>query len=224
MAYNAGDLVARAQKRIRDTGYSSTDMLGHLSDELYDIYNEYPNLFPVQTSTNYTLTVNDEDITSGSGLPDTFSQGVNVEITTSGYECDLPVVDFRWIKENYPDANDTTAHPANTPQYVYWLDGTINVFPVPNLAYTVKVTHYSEPDEVTSEDAVPDLPKRYREMLVLGMAYRALQIKDNYDQAAILQNIRDKQLLQFVVKTAQPFMAGPKIMRINRRALGKSHF
>lgn len=199
-------------------------MLDHLSDELYDIYNEYPNLFPVQTSTSYVMTVNDEDITSGNGLPDTFSQGVTVEITTLGYETVLPIVDFRWLKDNYPDSNDTSAHPANTPRFAYWLDNTINVFPVPNLAYAVKVTHYSEPDEITSEADIPMLPKRFREMLILGMAYRALQEKDNYDQAGVLQNKRDEILQKFVVKVAQPFMAGPKIMRINRRAVGPSNF
>lgn len=224
MTYNAGSLVTSAQRRIRDTGYAGADMLEHLNDELYDIFNDYPNLFPVQASTDYTLTVDDADISSGAGLPVTFSQGVTVEITTSGYESTLSVVEFRWLKENYPDADDTTRHPANTPRYAYWLDGTINLFPVPDKAYTVRLTHYNEPTELVSDSDVPVLPQRFREILVLGAAYRALQVKDNYDQAAVLQNERDRKLIKFVVKTVQPFMAGPKLMRINRHVVGSRYF
>lgn len=199
-------------------------MLEYLGDELYDIYNEYPNLFPVQTTTDYALAVGEEDITNGAGIGEGFTQGVTVENLTAGFTRNIPVVDFRWVQETYPDANNTSVNPAGAPRFVYWLDGTINVYPVPDKEYNLRVTHYVEPGEIASGDDIPSLPMRFRELAILGMSYRALQEKDNYDQAAILQNKRDEILQKFVAAVVRPFVGHSKIMRINRRAVGKKNF
>ena len=223
MAYTVGNLVDKVQKRVRDTGFSSTTIIELLNDTQNDVFNEYTFPF-MQTSQNYVLTANDEDITSGTGLPADYVTAQHLTITTSGRESNVPFVDFRWIEENYPDPTDTTRNPAGVPRYAYFANGTVNVHPVPNEAFNVTLSYRKKPTELSSENDVPDIPAEFEEMLVLGAAYRVMQIKDNYDIAGVLQNKYDEILQKLAVRYNKNQVGAPKIMRINRRAVGKKNF
>lgn len=223
MAYTAGAITTQVQTRIRDTGFSSSTVLDLINDAQNDVCNEYRFPF-MQTFQNYTLTADDEDITSGSGLPAAFVQALNLTVTSSGYERVIPIVSYDEVDENFPDPTDTTRHPANVPQVGYYADGTLNVYPVPNTAYTVKLTYYKKPTLLTADGDVPEIPSEFQEILVLGAAFRALQIKDNYDQAGILQNAYDEKLQKLAVKYNQVQVGTPNRIRINRRGMGKTNF
>ena len=223
MAYNVGDLVDKVQKRVRDTGFSSTTIIELLDDTQNDVFNEYTFPF-MQTSQDYVLTANDEDITSGNGLPDNYAVAQHLTLTSAGRESNVPFVDFRWIEENYPDPTDTSRNPAGVPRYAYFANGTVNVYPVPNEAFNATLTFRKKPAELTSGDDVPDIPAEFRELLVVGAAYRVMQIKDNYDIAGVLQNKYDEILQKLAVRYNKIQVGAPKIMRINRRAVGKANF
>lgn len=224
MAYTAAGLVSRVQTRIRDTGFSSSTILDLLNETLFDIFNEYPSLPFMQTHTDYSLVANVADITNGAGLPTNYGQTLNLELRSTGLEKRIPFLTYRQIEERYPDASDTTAYPANVPEVAYFADGTINVHPVPNSTYSVRLTYFKNPTELANDSDIPDLPTEFGEMLVLGAAYRALQIKDNYDQAGVLQNKFDEILQKLVVKYSQVQTGTPARMRVNRRAVGKTNF
>lgn len=223
MAYTAGDIVTRVQQRIRDTGYSSTEIKGFINDTVNDVFNEYRLPF-METSQTYTLTANVSDITNGSGLPTNYVQALDLTLTSAGRERVLQYMDVRDIDNIYPDPDDTTAHPANQPTKWYFYADTIKVYPVPNEAYTVSLRYFKKPTELSSDDDVPEIPSEFRELLVVGAAYRVMQVKDNYDQAAILQNKYDEILQKLVVKFSQPQVGTATRMRINRYALGKQEF
>lgn len=223
MAYTAGGLTSRVQARIRDTGFSSSTTLDLINDAINDVFNEYRFPF-MQTSTTFTLAANTADITNGADLPTNYVQALNLTLTTAGYEKNLPFVTLDQIEEMYPDPTDTSRYPANVPNVAYYANGTINVFPVPNSAYTVKLTYYKKPTELVADADVPELPSEFAELIILGAAYRALQIKDNYDQAGVLQNKFDEILQKLAVKYNQIQVGRPTRMRINRRAVGPSNF
>jgi hypothetical protein len=61
-------------------------------------------------------------------------------------------------------------------------------------------------------------------MLVVGAAYRVLQVKDNYDQAGILENKYNELLQKLVVKSSVHQVGTGTTIRINRRKLGKTSF
>jgi hypothetical protein len=223
MAYQLSDIRTKVQQRVRDTGYSSSEITNYINDTQNDVFNEYRLPF-MQTSQNYTLATDTSDITDGSGLPTNYVQAIDLILTTSGQESVLQYIDFTELDRMYPDPDDTTAHPANIPQYWYFYDDTIRVFPFPNQAYTVTLKYYKKPTALSSDSDVPEIPSQFEELLVVGAAYRVMQVKDNYDQAAILQNKYDEILQKLVVRYSQPQVGQPIIMRTNRNALGKAFF
>lgn len=219
MAYTLSNIVSRVQSRIKDTGFSTTDIKGFINDTQRDVFNEYDLPF-METTQNYTLTAGESDITNGSGLPTNFVQAIDLVLTTSGLEKRLPFIDVREIDWQYPDPTDTSAHPSNIPEYAYKYGTTIRVYPAPASAYTVTLRYIKKPTELSDDDDVPEIPSEFEELLVVGAAYRAHQVKDNYDKAAILQNKYDELLQKLVVRYSVTQIGQPTQMRINRGRLG----
>lgn len=222
LAYQSSDIVTKVQQRIRDTGYSTSEIQNYLNDTLNDVFNEYRLPF-MQTTQNYTLAANVSDITNSVGLPTNFTQAIDLTLTTDGRDKVLPYRDFTWIDDRYPDPDDTDVHPASVPSYWYKFGTTIKVYPVPDAAYTVTLRYYKKPTLLDSDEDVPEVPSEFEELLVCGAAYRVLQVKDNYDQAAIHENKYNELLQKLVVKYSVPQTGSPIRMRINR-GLGQTRF
>lgn len=223
MAYQTGDIVTRVQQRVKDTGFSSTEIKSYLNDTQNDVFNEYRLPF-MEATQDYTFTVNVADITNGSGLPANYTQAIDLLLTTTGYE---KVLTFRGVREMdalYPDYENSTLYPANTPSDWFFYAQTVKVFPEPNLAYTATLRYYKKPTLLSGDADVPELPSEFEELLVVGAAYRVLQVKENYDQAGILQNKYDELLQKLVMKYSQPQVGTPTRMRINRHAVGSPRF
>lgn len=222
MSYQSSDIVTKVQQRIRDTGYSSSEIQNYINDTQNDVFNEYRLPF-MQTTQNYTLTQGVSDITNGTGLPSNFVQAIDLTLTSLGREKVLPYRDFKWVDDTTPDPDDTTTHSTNVPEYWYKFGDTIKVYPVPDAAYTLTLRYYKKPTLLSSDADVPDIPSEFEELLVSGAAYRVLQVKDNYDQAAIHENKYNELLQKLVVKYSVPQVGTPLRMRINR-GLGYSRF
>lgn len=223
MAYQVSDIVTKVQQRVRDTGYSSTEILNYINDTQNDVFNEYRLPFMEATQT-YTLASGTADITNGSGLPTNYVQAIDLTLTTAGTEKVLPWRDVRDIDNTYPDPDDTTANPTSIPEYWYYYADTIKVYPAPNSEYTVSLRYYKKPTILDADADVPEIPSEFEELLVSGASYRVLQVKDNYDQAAIHQNKYDELLQKLVVRFSQPQVGTATRMRVNRRAVGKANF
>lgn len=223
MSYILGDTVTRVQQRVRDTGFSSTEIKSYLNDVQNDVFNEYRLPF-METSQDYTLTPNVSDITNGAGFPTNYVQAIDLLNTYSGRESVIPFFDIRQVDAFYPDADDTTINPAGSPIKWYIYAETPRVYPKPDLAYTLTLRYYKKPTLMSGDGDVPELPSEFEELLIVGAAYRVLQVKDNYDQAAILQNKYDELLQKLVVKYSQPQVGTPTRMRINRVSLGPTSF
>ena len=223
MSYITGDIVTKVQLRIRDTGYSSTEIKNYINDAQNDVFNEYRLPF-MQATQPYTLASGTSDITNGSALPTNYVQALDLTLTSTGHEKVIPYVDVSEIDQLYPDPDDTTVNPTGVPAKWYFYADTIKVYPVPASAYTVSLRYYKNPTLVSSDADVPSLPSEFEELLVVGAAYRVLQVKDNYDQAAILQNKYDEILQKLVVKYSQMQTGAPTRMRINKYAVGKRFF
>lgn len=219
MAYTLSDLVSRVQTRIKDTGFSSTTIKQFIDETQLDVFNEYRLPF-MQTTQNYTLTAGVADITNGSGLPTNFVQAIDLYITSGGLEAVLPFKDVSEVDRYYTDPADTSTHPSNIPQFAYKYGETINIYPAPASAYTATLRYYKRPDELTDDADVPEIPEEFKELLVVGAAYRVFQVKDNYDKAAILENKYMELLQKLAVRYSQTQSGHATQMRINRRALG----
>lgn len=219
MSYTLGALTSKVQQRVHDTGYSSSEIHNYINDTQRDVFNEYRLPF-MQTSKDYTVTVGDSDITGGTGLEANFNQAIDLVYTSTGEQ----VVPYREFTDTDADPDDTTAHPTGAPQYWYKFGDTIHVFPAPSSAYTLTLRYYKTPTELTADADVPEIPSQFEEILVVGAAYRVMQVKDNYDQAGVLENKYGELLQKLVMRYSQAQVGYPTVMRINRRALGKKNF
>lgn len=223
MSYTTGNIVAKVQRRIRDTGYSASEIKDYLNDTINDVYNEYRLPF-MQATQSYTTTSGVPDITNGSGLPSNFVQAINLIITSTGFDKVVPYADFVALQRRYGDLTDSTINPLNAPLYWYKIAETIYLFPSPDNSYSLDLQYYKKPTLIDGDDDVPEIPSEFEELLVRGAAYRVLQVKDNYDQAAIHENKYDELLQKMVTKYSLPQTGQPTRMRINRHAVGKKNF
>ena len=223
MSYTLGSVTTRVQQRVRDTGFSSTEIHSYINDAQRDIFNEYRLPF-MEANQNYTLTAGVSDITNGNGLPTNFVQAITLFDTTTGGERVIPQKDIREVDQYYADPDDTTIHPTGRPEYWYYFNETIRVYPVPSSAFTLTVRYFKSPTEMTVDGDVPEIPSAFEELLVVGAAYRVMQVKDNYDQAGVLQNKYDEILQKLVMRYSQAQVGKPTVMRINRHGLGKASF
>lgn len=223
MSYQTSDIVTKVQLRVRDSSYSTTEIKNYLNDTQNDVFNEYRLPF-METTQPYTLTVNVSDITNGSALPTDYVQAINLTLTTAGTEKVLTYRNVREFDSLWPDADDTTAYPANIPTDWTMYGQTPRVHPVPNSAYTVTLRYYKKPTLLSADADVPSLPSEFEELLVVGAAYRVMQVKDNYDQAGIFQNKYDELLDKLVVRYSQAQVGTPTLMRINRFPAGSRRF
>lgn len=222
-AYQFSIIGGKVRNRIRDTNFDPGETGDHINDTINDIFNEYRLPF-MQTTQSYTLTPNVSDITNGTGLPTNYTQAIDLIYTSNDGERLIPYKNVTTLDYLYPDEDDTTEHAAGTALYWYFYAETIRVFPVPATAYTVLLRYYKKPTMLINDTDVPEIPSQFEELLVVGAAYRILQVKDNYDQAAILQNKYDEILAKLVVQNSQPQVGYPTQMRINRYANGKVNF
>jgi uncharacterized protein YutD len=222
LSYILGDITTRVQQRVGDTGFSSTEIKGYINDAQRDVFNEFRLPFMEDTQ-NYTVTAGSSDITNGAGLPSNYVQAIDLILTSNG-EMVIPYKDFREIDNYYPDPNDTVVHTAGKPQYWYFYANTIRLFPVPDNAYTLTLRYFKAPIVLSATTDIPSIPPEFEEILVMGAAYRVLQVKENYDQAGILQNKYDEILKKLVMRYSQSQVGTPTIMRTNRHAMGSSHF
>lgn len=221
MAFIAGDIVSLVQKRIRDTNYDSSEIKQYINDTQNDIFNEYRLPF-MEATQPYTTTPSVADITNGAGLPTNYSQAIDLINTDSNIV--IPYKDIRDIDTlaSDPDyVNTTTAAPG-----VYWtLYAMIpSLFPTPTVVYHVTLRYYKQPTLLVADTDVPSLPSAFQELLVVGAAYRVLQVKDNYDQAGILQNKYDEILQKLVGKSAPKQVGHITQVRINRFSVTKRNF
>lgn len=223
MSFVLSDIVTKVQQRVRDTGYSSSEIKNYINDTQNDVFNEYRLPF-MQTTQDYTLTVGVSDITNGVNLPTNYVQALDLVLTTAGREAVIPFRDVRTIDADYPDPDDDTAHPRGVPQYWYFYAETIRVYPEPDAAYTVTLRYYKKPTLLSADADVPEIPSEFEELLVSGAAYRVLQVKDNYDQATIHENKYMELLSKLVVRYSQPQVGAPTRIRVNRVSMGPTSF
>lgn len=126
-------------------------------------------------------TINTVDGTQGYNLAADCQRVTKVVDTTSNYALS-PKRDY-WLQEEYPD----TAYKSSP---LYYAEGglsqaamtspprrVMNIWPIPDAAYALKVTYHKLPASMTQDDHYTPLPEDFDEALivwVLGRFYRKL--------------------------------------------------
>lgn len=220
MSYLVSDIVSLVQKRVKDTNYDSSEIISYLNDTQNDVFNEYRLNF-MEASQNYTTAANVTDITNGVGLPANFLVGIDLLNVTGGGQ---KLINYRDVSYLDTVTNNSSPTSSNNPRFWYKYGNTINIYPTQTTVLNLTLRYYKMPTLMTLLTDIPSLPYSFQELYVVGAAYRILQIKDNYDQAAILQNKYDEILQKLVGQTAVNQVGQSPSQRINRYAVVKRHF
>lgn len=223
MSYILSDIRTKVRQRVKDENYDGSEITNYLNDTQNDIFNEYQLPF-MEAIQEYTLAIGEADITNTLGLPTDFVTPIDLVLTSSAQEKLLTNRSFIEIDQLYPDYESNPGIAQGAPSSWYKYAQTIKVYPQPDQAYTVALRYYKSPTLLSSDSDIPSLPAAFEEILVVGAAYRVLQVKDNYDQAGILENKYKELLDKLVTRYSRNQVGQPTIMRINRNATGKAHY
>ena len=206
MAYDLQDLRIRVQSKIKDSSYSASVIDGFLNDAQQEIADLYPWTY-FQKIVSGALTIGEY----------TYEQQSDHEITERLIL--LHPTDPDWyfnITKNYlPHESFFSRYPApdtqdNSQPYEWTEYGDQLYFNCPvNLAYVLRQYYRKTPTELAADGDVPELPRSFREALVLGAAYRCEEERDNYDIAAVLQRRFEEKMADLILRHANTTLAGP---------------
>ncbi len=212
MAYTLGQLVTDVRNKLDDSNFDSTLIKEFVNDAQRYIVNKHYFKF-MEGTYSAPLTI------------DTFSYDLPSDVETvetfrftdpDGQEHDLTdhYLTFIEFDNLFPDpAGDDNGVPR------HWTirEGNFLVYPKPDQAFTLNIRYKKIPTALSGDSDVPQIPERYKEMLVLGALVRAHKFNDNYDLAQVEQNALDELLLDAVAKTYTRQTGRPAVMRVNGR-------
>lgn len=207
MAYTANDIIGRVQTRLKDSSISTSVLLQLLNDTNREVCNRYMLDF-MQSSTTFN-TVDSTASYALSTIAADLQQLTSLRITS-------PDNNERWLQPmTAEDFDRFIADPASesegSPEKYYLWDNTVYLYPIPDDAYTIAVRYIKTPTTVESGDQ-PDIPEEYQEILTLGTLYRAMQINDNFDQALVIKNQFDTQVIDMIRRLRVQPTGSPRIM------------
>lgn len=211
MAYNLGQLVTDVRNKLDDTSFDSTLLKEFINDAQRYLTNKHQWRFmegnyqqvTVADDFDYTLNADVETVeTLRYTAPD------NEEKDLTGDYIEPSEFDYK-----YPDpAADNSGKPHT------WTikEGELLLYPKPDAVYTLDIRYQKLPTELSADIDVPDVPERFKELLVLGALVRAHKFNDDYDLAQEEQSYMDEQVLDAVANTYTR-QSRPTIMRVNGR-------
>ncbi len=206
MAYNLLDLRSRVRTKIKDTSYSAATIDGYINDAIVEIADLYPWIY-FQKVVSGALTV-DEHTYEQQSDHQTTSKLVLIHPTQTTSFWDITKYRYPWEEffDKYPAPDQL-----DSSQPVYWTEyGNQIYFNCPaSLAYTLRQFYQKIPTELEADADIPELPKNFREAIVLGAAYRCEEERDNYDISAIVQNRFNDRVSDLMMRFPNDTMAGP---------------
>lgn len=207
MAYTLLDLRSRVRTKIKDTSYSASTIDGFINDAIEEIAGLYPFKWLAKLDTTGTLTVGDNTYANPSDHQSTIRL-ILVHPTTATSHWDLT----KYRKKNDEFFNTWPAPDTlDNSQPIFWTEyGNKIYFNCPSdLAYDVRQHYQRLPTELSGDTDVPDLPRSFREVIVLGASYRCEEERQNYDIAGVLQNRFNDKVSDLIMRFANDTMAGP---------------
>lgn len=210
MAYNLGQLVTDVRNKLDDSNFSSTLIKEFINDAQRYVVNKHNWRFMEGT---YTAGLTIDQFSYD--LPSDVGEVEGMRITDpSGDEADITDRFLTWKEydKKFPDpAEDDSSKP------YFWTirENNFLLYPKPDTTYTLDIRYQKIPTALSGDSDVPEVPERYKELLVLGALIRAHKFNDNYDLAQVEQASLDELLLDAVANTYTRQSGRPVVMRVN---------
>lgn len=212
MAYTLGQLVTDVRNKLDDSNFDATLIKEFINDAQRYLVNKHRFKFMEGTySGDLTIDQFSYDLPSGVAEVETFriTDPANEEIDITGN-----YLNYKEFDSQFPDV---LADDNGEPHWWTIREGNFLVYPKPDQAYTIDIRYQKDPTALSADADVPDVPERYKELLVLGALVRAHKFNDNYDLAQAEQVMLEEQILDVVARTYTRQTGRPHIMRANGR-------
>lgn len=179
MAYDLEMLTATVRTRIKDTTFDAALIADFLNETQREVLqrHRYPFMEVADTEsltagTTDTQLYNDVDVVISLSLVD-----ANDNVVRPTY---MPYREF--YEEHDPDTATAT-----TPYAYTVFDNTLTWQAPLDQAYTLQIKYLKAPTTLELDADEPDVPERFKEILLRGTQARVEEYRDNYDIAAIHQ-------------------------------------
>ncbi len=119
---------------------------------------------------------------------DSFYISYNALLTTSPYASNLTAIDYDQYRVNQRtvDLNSVDSDNYSRPRTVVRTQGTTYIVsPKPDLAYTLKYEYFTLPTTLTLYSDIPDIPERYRAVIIQKVLIDAYRFKGDADMSQI---------------------------------------
>lgn len=208
MAYTCSDIISQVSSRLKDASISNATILQFINDTNREICNRY-NWDFMQDTASFSTTASVASYTLASVASD-LQKLVSLRITSP----DESEIWLQPLESSVFDRYiaDPTSSSEGVPQYYYMWGDSIYLFSIPDGVYDTEVRYVKKPTTLESDDQ-PDIPEEFQEVVMLGALYRSLQTNDDFDQALVIKNQMDIQVVD-MIKRLMPYPSGsPKIMQ-----------
>lgn len=211
MAYNLGTVRGRIEQKLDDTSFGVSKLNQFINDGQRDILNAYRFPFMEREAAVNAIPTSE----TLQNLPTDIQSPLSLRIYTPiGYANELAYIEYEDFDRAFPNPNLTGA---TTPAAWRYFNKTIQIYPVPNDTYNLRLKYIKEPTELTLDADVPEVPESFSELLVLAGYRRALEHNDDFDQAQVIQQQIDILNEKMVERYARN-QSSPHIMRLPNRA------
>lgn len=193
--YQLSTLVSTVKERAKDSSLSSdliTDFIQETQDNVLN-YSRFP--FMEVTDTD-TLSADESELI----LDDEVDVIVSLKLvdTTTNQVVVPQYMGYAEFYQRFDPAYSSTAVPS-----FYTVFGNTVVFNAPtSQAWTVQVAYIKTPTVLTLDEDVPDVPERYKELLIAGALARVEKMRGNFDISALYER-RTEELTETMLNRLQ---------------------
>lgn len=172
---------------LADHGFqdeSQTRLIGMLNDAYFDVCSRLPWPFLEKRNTSVTTTNGNPSIS----MPADFAQVLSLT-----YPSATGVV--QWTRlDDFQKRYVGQENQAGQPVLYYMIGGQINLWPVPDQAYTLILNYLSFPSAMKAAADTPIFPARHHRVVVLGAAVRLYAMEDDLASAQAFDNWYEQRI------------------------------
>lgn len=211
MAYQLSDLVTAVRKRAKDLSFDSSLITDYLQaannqvvtrhrwpfmeDQTVDSVGQGATEFDLDSDIDVVLSLVMSDLTGTKTFAPRY----------------LPYPEFYERHDRFDTAN------AMSPSEYTFFGGTV-VFSAPlNESYQVNMKYLKQPSLLVDDDDVPDVPERFKELLIRGALARVEEYRGNFDLGAAHER-KAEELTEDMLSR----LAVRQTMRLSRAKFGPS--
>lgn len=212
--YTRAELVSDVRTLLDDSQYSATTITTAANWFVHELaQNNRLRLFEAS-----------DDLYGSSGdtfveLPDDIMTMVNFYLTSPAvYDLMSHYCEYGDFMRNFP--NYATASQAQALEWTDFGNGVRFSRPL-NADHTFTLDYMREPNEVSQDSDVFEVPGRYKEMLAKGTLVRIMEMNEDYAEASNERKNLEPLVTAFVrLEGRGQIKTGPTVIRTNRRRTG----